>query len=101
MEQASEARPSIINVTEAELRPIPPERRHGHPRWEVWLDGERLGIIQEQHLGGARLPFYEAIETHPRTGKPISLEMHTDRQNRVDVLVRFAARPEEFHQHWT
>lgn len=83
-----------------ELRPIPPEHRNGPPRWEVWLDGERLGIIQETHLGGARLPFYEAIAPHPRTGKPISLELHTDRENRVDVLVRFHADPREFRQHW-
>jgi hypothetical protein len=60
----------------------------------------QLGIIVEKHLGGARLPFYEALAPHPRTGQPVSLELHTDRYERVRALVRFASNPEEFHQHW-
>lgn len=84
-----------------ELRPLPPERRNGPPRWEVVRDGQRLGIIIETHLGGARKPFYEAIAPHPVTGKPISLELHTDREERLQVLMRFAADPDEFRQHWS
>ena len=87
-------------MSELELRSIPPERRNGLPRWEVWQDGARLGLIQERHLTGARLPFYEAIVAHPRTGKPVSLELHTDRDERVGAVVRFSTHPEEYRQHW-
>lgn len=87
-------------MTDPELRPLPPERRNGPPRWEVWLDGKRLGMIVETHLGGARLPFYEAIVPHPITGKPISLELHTDREDRVRIVVQFTDDPEAFRRHW-
>lgn len=65
----------------------------------MWLDGRQLGVIVEKKLGGARNPFYEAIAPHPRTGEPVSLELHIDRDERVQVLVRFAADPDEFRQH--
>lgn len=87
-------------MSDPELRPLPLERRNGPPRWEVVRDDQRLGIIVEVKLGGARLPFYEAIVPHPVTGKPISLELHTDRENRVRAVVRFSTHPEEFRQHW-
>lgn len=80
---------------------MPPGRRGDLPRWEVWLHARRLGWIQEKHLRGARLPFFEAIAPHPITGKPISLELHTDRDDRVQVLVEFAEEPERYGQHWT
>ena len=54
----------------------------------------------EKKLGGARLPFYEAIVANPKTGKPLSLELHTDLDERVQTVVRFSAHPEEFRQHW-
>lgn len=80
---------------------MPPERRTSLPRWEVWLDGRRIGWIQEKHLRGARLPFFDAIVPHPRTGKPTSLELHTDREERARAIVRFADHPDEFRQHWS
>lgn len=64
-------------------------------------DGQRLGIIVQKKLRGARLPFYEAIVPHPRSGKPLSLELHTDRNDRVAAVVRFAEDPTAFHQHWS
>ncbi|GAA1833381.1 hypothetical protein [Agromyces salentinus] len=70
-------------------------------RWEVWHDGRRLGWIEQKHLTGARLPFFEAIAPHPRTGKPMSLELHTDHEDRVAVLVEFAEHPERYRQHWS
>lgn len=87
-------------MSDPEIRAIPPESRNGPPRWEVWLDGQRLGIIVEKKLRGARLTFYEAIAPHPRTGKPVSLELHTGREERVRALVAFAANPDRFSQHW-
>ena len=87
-------------MSEPELRSIPPERRNGPPRWEVWLDGQRLGVIVEKKVRGARNVFYEAIVPHPRTGKPVSLELHTDRADRVAALVLFHDDPEAFRQHW-
>lgn len=87
-------------MSEPELRLMPRERRTSLPRWEVWLDGRRLGWIQEKHLRGAKNPFFEAIAPHPRTGKPISLELHTDLQERVQALAQFAADPAAFRQHW-
>lgn len=80
---------------------MPPEKRNGPPRWEVWLDGRRLGWIQEKHLRGAKNPFYEAIAPHPRTGKPISLELNIDRAERMRVLVEFSVHPERYGQHWS
>jgi hypothetical protein len=79
---------------------MPPQRRTSLPRWEVWLDGRRLGWIQDKHLRGAKNPFYEAIAPHPRNGKPVSLELHTDRSDRVAALVLFNVQPEAFSQHW-
>ena len=87
-------------MSEPELRPLPPERRNGTAQWAVWQDGLRLGVIVQKQLRGARLPFYEAITTHPRTGQPLSLELNTDREERVQALVRFSANPDEFRQHW-
>lgn len=84
-----------------ELRLLSRERRTSLPGWEVWLDHQRLGIIMEKKLRGARLTFYEAIVPHPVTGKPVSLELHTDRDERVRAVVRFASHPEEFRQHWS
>lgn len=55
----------------------------------MWLDGEQIGEIQQKKLDGARLLFFDAIVPHAVTGKPISLELHTDIQNRVDVIVAF------------
>lgn len=88
-------------MAEPELRPLPAEHRNGPPRWAVWLDGRQLGIIVQKKLRGARNPFYEAIAPHPRTGQPVSLELHTDREERVQALVWFAADPEEYKQHWS
>lgn len=87
-------------MSETELRLLPPERRTSLPRWEVWLDGQRLGWIQEKRLRSARLAFYEAIVPHPSTGQPVSLELHTDRHERVNAIVRFSTHPEDFSQHW-
>lgn len=70
-------------------------------RWEVWQNGQRLGAIEEKKLTGARLPFYEAYVPHPRTGELISLELSTDRDERVGVVVRFSTHPEEYRQHWS
>jgi len=33
---------------------------------------------------------------HPRTGQPVSLELHTDRADRVAALVLFHENPEAF-----
>lgn len=87
-------------MSEPELRPLPPSRRGSLPRWAVYLDGERIGEIQEIHLGGARLPFYEAIVKHPLTGKPLSLELHTEIENRVEVIVKFHRDPKTGQRHW-
>lgn len=87
-------------MSSTEFRPLPPERPNGSPRWEVVRDGVRLGVIVQKKLRGARLPFYEAIVPHPVTGKPISLELHTDREERVRAVVQFADDPEAFRRHW-
>ena len=87
-------------MTEPELRQIPPGRRTSLPRWEVWLDGRRLGWIQEKHLRGAKNPFYEAIAPHPHTGSPVSLEVSTDLEERVQAVLRFAFHPDDFRPHW-
>lgn len=92
---AGEALPS-----QPELRLMPPSQRSALQRWSVWLDGVHVGEIQEKHLGGARLPFYDAIVTSPRTGKPVSLELHTDINNRVAVIVEFHRDPLTAQRHW-
>ncbi|MBT2517457.1 hypothetical protein J7E29_08435 [Streptomyces sp. ISL-90] len=88
-------------MSDPELHRLPPERRNGPPSWEVVRDSQRLGFIVEKHLSGALLPFYEAIVPHPVTGKSTSLELHTDRDERVRAVVRFADHPEEYGQHWS
>lgn len=88
-------------MPEPKLRLLPQERRTSQPRWEVWLAGRRIGWVQEKRLRGARLTFYEAIVPHPVTGKPVSLELHTDREERVNAIVRFSENPKEFSQHWS
>lgn len=80
---------------------MPRERRTSLPRWEVWREGRRLGWIQEKHLRGAKNPFFESIALHPRTGKPLSLELHIDINDRVQALLRFAEHPDEFSQPWS
>lgn len=80
---------------------MPRPHRNALPRWAVLVDGVKLGEIQEKHLSGARLPFYEAIVPHPRTGKPVSLELHTDREERVAAIIRFHSDPDTFRQHWS
>lgn len=82
-----------------DLRSVPAPRGVLY-RWEVWEAGRRLGWIDEKRLRGARLPFFEAIAPHPRTGQPMSLELNTDRDDRVRVLVEFTEHPDRFRQHW-
>lgn len=31
----------------------------------------------------------------------MSLELHTDREERVQTILRFADHPEEYRQHWS
>lgn len=79
---------------------MPGERPTSLPRWAIYLDGAKIGEIHEEHMPGARLPFFKAIVAHPRTGKPLSLEMHTDLDDRVAVVVAFHRDPMSARQHW-
>lgn len=92
--------PDMPTPPQPKMRLMPQPRRNALPRWAVWLDGVGIGEIQEKHLGGARLPFYDAIVAHPRTGNPLSLALHTDIENRVDVIVAFNRSPETARRHW-
>lgn len=84
----------MADASAPELRPMPPSRRN------ALLDGVRIGEIQEKHLSGARLPFYDPIVPGPKTGRPVSLELHTDIQNRVDVIVAFHRDANAARRHW-
>lgn len=87
-------------MSDPELRPLPPLTRNGSPRWAVYLEGQQIGEIRQTKLSGARLPFYEAIVKHPTTGKPLSLELHTEIENRLEVIVAFHRDPMTARQHW-
>lgn len=74
-------------------------RRVPLPRWEVTDDdGRVLGWVRTVLMPGCRSTFYEARVVHDK-GREVSLEMSTDRNERIAVIRDFAAHPERYARH--
>ena len=84
------------------IREVLPQRRFQRPLWEL-LDerGRLVGWVREHVIRGSSSVFYKAIGVHPGTGEHVTLESSTDRQERIDCILRFVADPEPFRGvHW-
>ncbi len=74
------------------------------PRWEV-LSGDEatgwqvIGWIQEEHLRGARNPFFFAIGIHPVDHRHYRLEGNIDFDERVNTVADFHLDPITSRQH--
>lgn len=82
-----------------ELRLLPPRSRrirNHSPEWEVWLDGEYAGHIEQWRVPSASSTFYRATAIHPSTGKPIPLESDTSCSDRIEKIVAARRDPERF-----
>ncbi|UOQ88714.1 hypothetical protein MUN74_15805 [Agromyces endophyticus] len=82
-------------------RPVRRRRESEPSRWGVYLDGVRIGELHEVRMPGARSVFYEALVPHPVTGKPISLELHPDREQRLRAIIAFHEDPMTGKRHWS
>ena len=74
------------------------------PKWEV-LSGDEstgwqvIGWIQEEHLRGARNPFFFAVGIHPVDGRHVRLEGNIDFDERVNTIADFHLDPNTSRQH--
>jgi len=79
------------------VREMLPATRHALPEWEVSFDRQVIGYVRSR--GYRAITFYEAIGVHNVTGEQISLESSTDREERVQVVLRFWLDPTACKQH--
>lgn len=75
------------------------DRPGEQPRWEVRLEGQPIGWIEQKRLRGASSIFYFATAVHPGTGKVYRLEGDIDFDGRVRVIVNFHHDPMSSKQH--
>lgn len=81
-----------------------PHTLHELPKWEI-LSGDEsigwqvIGWIQEEHLRGARNPFYFAVGIHPVDGRHVRLEGNIDFDERVSTIADFHIDPMTSRQH--
>ncbi|MCU1580027.1 MAG: hypothetical protein JWP19_2231 [Rhodoglobus sp.] len=77
-----------------EVRLMLPTKRFDAPEWEIKVDGKVVGWVAETHIGRkSRVLFYEAHALHPETGMLFSLNLSTDREERVQAVLAFHANP--------
>lgn len=82
-----------------ELRLLPPRSRrirNHSPEWEVWLDGQRVGHIEQWRVPSASSTFFRATAIHPDNGKPIPLESNTELAERVEKVIAARRDPARF-----
>jgi len=77
-----------------------PQTRHSLPCWEYSLDGTVVGWVERVRIGKSTRVFYKAIGLHPITGKRVSLENSTDRDERIRVLAAFHHDPSRYSRHY-
>ncbi len=77
-----------------ELRPIQRIFKRDPVLWEVFFNGEAIGLIQPKKLGRTSYPFYQAIGYFPGTGEHVNLELSTDLEERCQVLLEFQRSPQ-------
>lgn len=71
------------------------------PKWEISRDGQVIGTIRAETIGNARSMFYHAFGRHPGTGAIVNLELSTDFEEVVHVIVRLQDAPAETYGiHW-
>lgn len=78
---------------------LPPKsvrQRNALPEWDVLLDGQRIGRIEQWRARGASATFYRAKALHPETGKVIELESATDLGERVETVLAARADPARY-----
>lgn len=98
--------PGIKDGSAISVRRLPAAttRTSEAPRWEVTCGSEAIGWtiigwIEEQHLRGAKNPFYFATAVHPTNGRVYRLEGNIDFDDRVNVIADFHQDPMTSRQH--
>lgn len=78
---------------------LPPKsvrQRNAQPEWDVLLNGQRIGRIEQWRARGATSMFYRAKAFHPETGKVIELESATDLGERVERVLAARRDPSRY-----
>jgi len=79
------------------LSPVSRRTRNHQPRWDVWLESTRIGLVEQWRTPVASsTTFYRATAIHPESGKPIPLESCTDLRERVEKILAAWNDPERF-----
>ena len=81
------------------VRLLAPARASALPEWEVSLDGEVIGWIEEYRRRGMRGSMFRAHGLHPLTGKTWYLNASPDRDERVLAVVKFHREPASSRGH--
>ena len=79
------------------VRELLPSTRHAQPEWEVSFDRQVIGYVRSRRHRA--ITFYEAIGIHNLTGEQVGLGVNTDREERVQVVLRFWLDPTSCKQH--
>jgi len=71
-----------------------PARKTDLPEWEISLNDQVIGWVQEWHASTSSRPFYRAIGVDPDNGHRVNLESSTDRAERITAVQDFHNHPE-------
>jgi hypothetical protein len=83
-----------------QVRLMLPRKRRDNPEWEITIDDQVVGWVAERHIGPkSRVLFYEAHALHPETGELYSLNLSTDREERIQAVVAFHGNPRSHNGH--
>lgn len=76
------------------VRPIPRVFRSDKIQWEISLEGQKIGYLEQVSLGRHNSVFFKAFGYFPGTGEAIALELSPSFEERCQVLASFAADPD-------
>ena len=82
---------------ELSVREMLPSSRHAQPEFEVSFDGRVIGYVRSRRYRS--ITFYEGIGVHNVTGEQVGLELSTDREERVQTVLKFWLDPTSCKQH--
>ncbi len=83
-------------VTLTRAAPRNPRARFPPPEWDVWLDGHRIGHIEQWKIRSCITTFYQATGIHPITEKPVRLESDPDFMGRVELIAMAWRFPDRY-----
>lgn len=86
-------------VTLTRAAPRNPRARFADPEWDVWLDGTKIGHIEQWTVRSCSTVFYQATGIHPATGAGVRLESDPDFMGRVELIAMAWRHPDRYPRH--